>query len=108
MSYCHGDGIGPEIIPEAVKVLDSVNNSLSLGLTTETHSFGGAAYDETGEPLPDATLAACQSADAVLMGAIGGPQYEQIERDKQSGTRIAPAAFRTRPVCQFAPGAALR
>lgn len=78
-----GDGIGPEIIAEAVKVLDNVNSSLSLGLTTETHSFGGAAYDETGEPLPVATLAACRAADAVLMGAIGGPQYEQIERDKR-------------------------
>lgn len=78
-----GDGIGPEIMAEAVKVLDSVNNNFSLGLTSETHSFGGAAYDETGEPLPAATLAACRSADAVLMGAIGGPQYEQIERDKR-------------------------
>ena len=78
-----GDGIGPEIITEAVKILALVNRSFNLGLSTETHSFGGAAYDQTGEPLPDNTLAACRSADAVLMGAIGGPQYDTAPRDKR-------------------------
>jgi len=78
-----GDGIGPEIIAEAVKVLEAVNTSMSLGLTTETCSFGGAAYDAVGEPLPEQTLSACRAADAVLLGAIGGPSYDLAPRDKR-------------------------
>lgn len=76
-----GDGIGPEIIAQAQRVLDAVNEQHDLGLVTETCVFGGAAYDETGSPLPPATLTACQSADAILLGAIGGPQYDTAPRD---------------------------
>jgi len=76
-----GDGIGPEIIDQAVKVLDSVNRSHQLGLDFERHVFGGAAYDQTGTPLPDDTLEACRSSDAILLGAIGGPQYDKAPRD---------------------------
>ncbi|MFK7995942.1 MAG: 3-isopropylmalate dehydrogenase [Granulosicoccus sp.] len=76
-----GDGIGPEIITEAKRVLDAVNTSHALGLTTRTCVFGGAAYDETGRPLPDETLTACREADAILLGSIGGPQYDVAPRD---------------------------
>jgi len=78
-----GDGIGPEIMAEATRVLDSVNDTHKLAIDVDTHAFGGASYDIDGEPLTDATLAACREADAVLMGSIGGPQYDKAPREKR-------------------------
>jgi len=76
-----GDGIGPEIIAQATRVLDVAIKGFNLDLTTATHVFGGAAYDQMGNPLPDATLAACRQADAILLGAIGGPAYDNAPRE---------------------------
>lgn len=76
-----GDGIGPEIIAEACRVLDAVKQQHDLGLAMQTCIFGGAAFDETGKPLPDETLQACREADAILLGAIGGPQYDTAPRE---------------------------
>ncbi|MFT4727529.1 MAG: 3-isopropylmalate dehydrogenase [Granulosicoccus sp.] len=76
-----GDGIGPEIIAEGGKILDAINQKHDLGLTMQTCAFGGAAYDAHGTPLPDATLEACREADAILLGAIGGPKYDAAPRD---------------------------
>ena len=76
-----GDGIGPEIIAEGRKILDAVNQRYDLGLTMQTCVFGGAAYDETGTPLPEDTLNACRDAAAILLGAIGGPKYDKAPRD---------------------------
>lgn len=76
-----GDGIGPEIIAQAQRVLDAVNTAYSLGLTTQACSFGGASYDESGTPLTEETLQACREADAILMGSIGGPQYDTAPRE---------------------------
>lgn len=71
-----GDGIGPEVTAEARRVLEA----LALDLTFEEAPVGGAAYLLTGRPLPDATLALARRADAVLFGAIGGPQFDALER----------------------------
>ena len=76
-----GDGIGPEIIEQAQRVLQAVNESHKLNLSTRSYPFGGTAYDQTGTPLPDDTLAACREADAILLGAIGGPKYDEAPRD---------------------------
>ena len=76
-----GDGIGPEIIAEGEKILNAVNQKHNLGLTTQRCIFGGAAYDEQGTPLPETTLQACRDADAILLGAIGGPKYDSAPRD---------------------------
>ncbi len=76
-----GDGIGPEIIAEGRRVLDAVVDSHGLDLTVEEHVFGGAAYDAHGSPLPEMTLDACRAADALLLGAIGGPQYDKAPRE---------------------------
>lgn len=78
-----GDGIGPEIMAEAGRVLDVVNESHQLAIEVDIHAFGGASYDIDGEPLTDATLAACRDADAILMGSIGGPQYDKAPREKR-------------------------
>ena len=67
-----GDGIGPEVAAEALRVLEV----LPLDVDVETHLFGGAAIDAVGEPLPRETLDACREADAVLLGAVGGPRWE--------------------------------
>ena len=76
-----GDGIGPEIIAEGAKVLNAINTQFDLGLATEIHIFGGAAYDESGDPLPEKTLQACRQADAILLGSIGGPVYDKAPRE---------------------------
>ena len=74
-----GDGIGPEVIKEAVKVLRSLENSLEIELILNEFPVGGAAYEAEGHPLPTNTLSAAQSADAVLLGAVGGPKWEKID-----------------------------
>jgi 3-isopropylmalate dehydrogenase len=71
-----GDGIGPEIVTEARKVLEVVDARFDLGLEISEALVGGAAIDASGVPLPDATLAACQRADAILLGAVGGPKWD--------------------------------
>ncbi len=76
-----GDGIGPEIVQQTLTVVDALRTRFDLALETSEHAFGGAGYDAAGKPLPDETLAACAQADAVLMGAVGGPQYDTLERD---------------------------
>jgi 3-isopropylmalate dehydrogenase len=75
-----GDGVGPEVIAEAVKVLRALDG---LRLQIERAPVGGAAYDAAGDPIPAATLALAKSADAILFGAVGGPQYDALPRDKR-------------------------
>jgi 3-isopropylmalate dehydrogenase len=75
-----GDGIGPEIMVEARKVLDVVNQRFDLGLLFDEALMGGAAIDATGVPLPDETLAKARAADAVLFAAIGGPKWDKLDR----------------------------
>jgi len=74
-----GDGIGPEIIGQAVKVLDKLIEQ-GLDARYEYGLLGGSAYDAHGSPYPEATQTLCRKADAVLLGAVGGPQYDSLER----------------------------
>lgn len=74
-----GDGIGPEVCEQAMRVIDLLREQGSE-IDTETALVGGAAYEAAGDPLPDATLDVCERADAILFGAIGAPQYDQLER----------------------------
>ena len=71
-----GDGIGPEIVAEARRVLELVNEQDNLGLELNEALVGGAAIDADGVPLPDATLDAAKAADAILLGAVGGPKWD--------------------------------
>ena len=75
-----GDYIGPEIMAEAVRVLQEVDTRFGLDLELEYGLLGGAAIDATGEPLPPATLASARAADAILLGAVGGPKWDGVER----------------------------
>jgi 3-isopropylmalate dehydrogenase len=75
-----GDGIGPEIVREAARVLDVLRRD-GFPIEIETAPIGGAGYDADGHPLPKATLALAQAADAVLLGAVGGPKYDTLARE---------------------------
>lgn len=74
-----GDGIGTEIVDEALRVLDVLREDFGLAVETEQALIGGVAYDATGTPFPDETLRLCQAADAVLLGAVGGPKWEPLD-----------------------------
>ncbi len=74
-----GDGIGPEIIKQALRVLDAVRGD-GIDVEIEQAAIGGAGYDEQGDPLPASTLKLAKAADAVLLGAVGGPQYDELPR----------------------------
>ncbi len=83
-----GDGIGPEIIDEAVKVLDAVSVKEGFEITYKEALLGGAAIDVTGEPIPEETIEVAKSADAVLFGAIGGPKWDDLPREKRPETGL--------------------
>lgn len=73
-----GDGIGPEIVKEAVRVLRAVCGARGVGLSLDYALLGGAAIDRTGAPLPDETVEKCRAAQAVLLGAVGGPKWDGL------------------------------
>ena len=74
-----GDGIGPEITAQAVRVLKALANH-GVAIELESAPVGGTAFDLSGDPLPAATIAVCESADAILFGSVGGPQYDTLPR----------------------------
>ncbi|MFQ5672961.1 MAG: 3-isopropylmalate dehydrogenase [Nitrospinales bacterium] len=74
-----GDGIGPEVVREAVKVLRAIESSQDFRVSLKEAPVGGAAYEAAGHPLPDESLETARQADAVLLGAVGGPQWEQLD-----------------------------
>ena len=74
-----GDGIGPEVCNEAIKVLKHINDIYKLDIVIEESAVGGSAYEEFGNPLPEDTLKAAKEADAILLGAVGGPQWDDID-----------------------------
>jgi 3-isopropylmalate dehydrogenase len=100
-----GDGIGPEVIQEALKVLQQIATHFGHEFIFDRHLLGGCAIDATGNPLPEETLLSAQSADAVLLGAVGGPQWETLPGHLRPeagllGLRKGLNAFANlRPVC---------
>lgn len=78
-----GDGIGPEIMAQAYKVIEAVKHRFHLPITTQEYAVGGAAIDQYGTPLPPETLAGCEQASAILFGSVGGPKWEHLPADKQ-------------------------
>lgn len=73
-----GDGIGPDIVREALKVLSAVGAKFGHTFTTSEYEAGGIALDHTGIPLPEETLKGCQESDSVLLGAVGGPKWDTL------------------------------
>jgi 3-isopropylmalate dehydrogenase len=83
-----GDGIGPDITAEALKVLDCLRDEFGLGVETENGLVGGVAYDKEGSPLPESTIRVCNEADAILLAAVGGPQYDRLPREHRPETGL--------------------
>lgn len=78
-----GDGIGPEVMAQAYKVLEAVRQRFGLKITTSEYDVGGAAIDKHGSPLPEATVTGCEQADAILFGSVGGPKWEHLPPNDQ-------------------------
>ena len=78
-----GDGIGPDVVREARSVLETVARRRDLDFSFTAALMGGCAIDTTGVPLPEATLAACRASDAVLLGAVGGPKWDDLPGDRR-------------------------
>lgn len=78
-----GDGIGPEVVAETLRVLRAVGEATGFGLEVSEHLIGGAALDATDDPFPAVTAEACLAADAVLMGAVGGPKWDHFTGSKR-------------------------
>src|SRR5690606_12138992 len=83
-----GDGIGPEVVGEALKVLKKTEELFGYKFETEHALFGGIAIDEKGNPLPQETLELCQASDAVLLGAVGGPKWDSNPGDLRPETGL--------------------
>jgi 3-isopropylmalate dehydrogenase len=102
-----GDGIGPEVVSEALKVIQAIAEKFNHEVTINEYAIGGNAVDDFGSPLPEATIAGCLASDAVLLGAVGGPQYDKNPRglkpeDGLLGLRKALQAFANlRPVIVY-------
>ena len=78
-----GDGIGPEVMKQAYKVLEVIRQKYQLAITTSEYDVGGAAIDIHGCPLPKETLEGCEKADAILFGSVGGPKWSHLAPDAQ-------------------------
>ena len=76
-----GDGVGKEIVAQAIKVIDSLNTNHDMGMNLVHGLIGGSAYDETGSPLPEETLIAAKECDSIVLGAVGGQQWESLDRE---------------------------
>ncbi|ORY22140.1 Isopropylmalate dehydrogenase-like domain-containing protein [Naematelia encephala] len=109
-----GDGIGPEVTSEAVRVLETITKYTDLKLELTSRDFGGASIDSAGEPLTDETLAVCKESDAILLGAVGGPKWgvgpvrpEQgiLKLRKELGlyANIRPANFASESLLRHSP-----
>ncbi|MEX0326715.1 MAG: 3-isopropylmalate dehydrogenase, partial [Puniceicoccaceae bacterium] len=78
-----GDGIGPEVMEVALEVLDKVLSGAGYGMDTSLADVGGCAIDKHGQALPESTIAACESSDAILFGSVGGPKWESLPPAEQ-------------------------
>lgn len=78
-----GDGIGPEVMEQAHKVLDAIEKKHAISFSREQHDVGGIAIDNHGCPLPESTVKGCEKSDAVLFGSVGGPKWEHLPPNDQ-------------------------
>ena len=94
-----GDGVGREIVPEAVKVLRAVAQGFGHTFDFSAGDVGGHAIDKVGVPLPQATLSLAKESDAVLLGAVGGPKWEGLDYSLRPERALPRSSRRIRPVC---------
>ncbi|MHC4884198.1 MAG: 3-isopropylmalate dehydrogenase [Planctomycetota bacterium] len=100
-----GDGIGPEVMAEAIKVLDAAKAKFGFELEYEWADVGGAALDKFDEPLPASTLEICEKADSILFGSVGGPKWENLPPEKQPERgSLLPLRKHFKLFCNIRPG----
>ena len=83
IALLRGDGIGPEIVDSAVRVLEKIGEKYGHSFQFTRYLIGGAAIDETGVPLPQETIDGCLASDSVLLGAVGGPKWDGVEKSNR-------------------------
>ena len=99
-----GDGIGPEVMREALKVLDAAGARFGFTLERTEALVGGAAIDAAGTPLPEATIAACDKADAILFGSVGGPKWDHLPHSQRpEAGALLPLRKRYKLFCNLRP-----
>ena len=99
-----GDGIGPEVMSEAIKILDAIRKKFDIELMYEFADVGGGAIDKHGSALPDQTLQLCESSDAILLGSVGGPRWESLPPEKQpERAALLPLRKHFRLFCNLRP-----
>ena len=99
-----GDGIGPEIVDEAIRVLDKAGEKFGFAMHYHYALLGGCAIDETGVPLPQETIDTCKAADSTLLGAVGGPKWDSVPGDRRPEKGLLGIRGGARPLCEPAPG----
>ena len=95
-----GDGIGPEVIAQALLVLKQIEKLYGHSFETREALAGGAALDQTGVPLPDETLRLCRESDAVLLGALGGPKWDKNPPGLKPENGLLGSTRRTWAICK--------
>ena len=99
-----GDGIGPEVMREALKVLEVVQKKYDFTLEYSEKLVGGCAIDAFGTPLPDDTMQACKQADAILFGSVGGPKWNHLPTAKRpEAGALLPLRKEFKLFCNFRP-----
>lgn len=99
-----GDGIGPEVMAEAIKVLNGVSAKCGFSLSYDYKNVGGAAIDAQGKALPDDTLAACEQANAILFGSVGGPKWDKLPiAERPERASLLPLRKHFKLFCNFRP-----
>lgn len=98
-----GDGIGPEVVTSAVAVLKETAAQFQHEFEFETALIGGIAIDEKNNPLPKETVEVCKSADAILLGAVGGPKWDQNPPELRPEKACSPFASRFGLICEHPP-----
>ena len=99
-----GDGIGPEVMNEALKVLEAVQKKFGFTLEYKKELVGGCAIDACGTPLPDETMAACKWADAILFGSVGGPKWNHLPtKNRPEAGALLPLRKEFGLFCNFRP-----
>ena len=99
-----GDGIGPEVMNEAIKVLKAVGQKFDINFDLSTHDVGGIAIDNHGTPLPDSTLKACEESDAILFGSVGGPKWDHLPpKERPERGALLPLRAHFKLFCNLRP-----
>ena len=107
IALIRGDGIGPEVVGEAVKVLEAVGQKFGHSFTYEEVLLGGCATDAVGKSYPDGTAEKCRACDAVLLGAVGGPKWGSDKPAEQPPCWPSERIWACMPICAPPPCAPL-